>query len=391
MIESLEIKGLFGYLDKEINFKKEINFLVGINGSGKTTILKIISAFLKNDVHFFENLDFTYIKMTKKEHQYVIYKKHIDVMNIEKKKIGYFYIADTGIEQFQSYKDDKMIFKKFEILTENASYASKLPENWVENNKGLLEIGLEKEFNDKKIIEFFKKIKEEKEHNNDLENEFKSILTPIEQVKKILKEIGTEHLVEKSKINSKFEDIEVKYKLDFEFSKEESEEDLKKFKDLYYKFMTKKKHESKVLKKIVNYENIVNIFLTETYKKIVFDSILGEFKIVILDKSKQKELKVLKNFNNLSSGEKQILILATLLYFNNLKEKTILIDEPELSLHIEWQKNFLKMLNPLLKKNNQILIATHSPNLASNVDRSLFIPTLPYTDNDLVEMEELND
>jgi predicted ATPase len=42
-IETLAVTGLHGYLDKIINFNSDINLLVGINGSGKTSILNLIN------------------------------------------------------------------------------------------------------------------------------------------------------------------------------------------------------------------------------------------------------------------------------------------------------------------------------------------------------------
>ncbi|MFM6158766.1 MAG: AAA family ATPase, partial [Sphaerospermopsis kisseleviana] len=42
----------------------------------------------------------------------------------------------------------------------------------------------------------------------------------------------------------------------------------------------------------------------------------------------------------------------------------ILIDEPELSLHVEWQVNFLKYLKEITEiANIDILLATHSPGI----------------------------
>jgi len=41
-----------------------------------------------------------------------------------------------------------------------------------------------------------------------------------------------------------------------------------------------------------------------------------------------------------------------------------LIDEPEISLHITWQKEFLDDLLKIIKMQNfQVLIATHSPSI----------------------------
>jgi len=67
----------------------------------------------------------------------------------------------------------------------------------------------------------------------------------------------------------------------------------------------------------------------------------------------------------LSSGEKQMLaILLTVLVEDN--EPTVLfMDEPEVSLHIEWQKRLIDLcleLNP----NVQIILTTHSPAVIMN-------------------------
>ena len=44
-------------MNKKIEFKN-LNFLVGINGSGKTSILRILLAFLQKEISYFENLIF---------------------------------------------------------------------------------------------------------------------------------------------------------------------------------------------------------------------------------------------------------------------------------------------------------------------------------------------
>lgn len=46
-IRRLRIKGLHGYMDKDIRFNSDINLLVGINGSGKTSVLNVISWLLQ--------------------------------------------------------------------------------------------------------------------------------------------------------------------------------------------------------------------------------------------------------------------------------------------------------------------------------------------------------
>ena len=67
----------------------------------------------------------------------------------------------------------------------------------------------------------------------------------------------------------------------------------------------------------------------------------------------------------LSSGEKQMLaILLTVLVEDN-QPYVLFMDEPEVSLHIEWQKQLIDLcieLNP----NVQIILTTHSPAVVMN-------------------------
>lgn len=69
---------------------------------------------------------------------------------------------------------------------------------------------------------------------------------------------------------------------------------------------------------------------------------------------------LLDNNKKLSSGEKQFLIVMLTVLLQRKKESILIMDEPEISMHIDWQRellNNLKKLNP----NCQIILATHSP------------------------------
>ena len=67
---------------------------------------------------------------------------------------------------------------------------------------------------------------------------------------------------------------------------------------------------------------------------------------------------------DLSTGEKTLLSKIMYLYFKDYKNKIILIDEPELSLHPSWQNKVLKIYENFAKQNDcQIIIATHSPHI----------------------------
>jgi predicted ATP-binding protein involved in virulence len=66
--------------------------------------------------------------------------------------------------------------------------------------------------------------------------------------------------------------------------------------------------------------------------------------------------------DKLSSGEQHQLILVFDLLFEVSPNSLILIDEPELSLHVAWQKSFIDSLRRIIALNAfDVLLATHSP------------------------------
>jgi predicted ATPase len=71
------------------------------------------------------------------------------------------------------------------------------------------------------------------------------------------------------------------------------------------------------------------------------------------------------SLNNLSSGEKQIVAIFAKLYLQQNKEYIILIDEPELSLAMSWQRRFLI---DILESPScvQLVAITHSPFVFDN-------------------------
>lgn len=67
------------------------------------------------------------------------------------------------------------------------------------------------------------------------------------------------------------------------------------------------------------------------------------------------------SFDGLSSGEKQLLILFSKVIRNSSKCSFIIIDEPEISLNIKWQRMLMNTLNFFVSDNHaQFIIATHS-------------------------------
>lgn len=68
------------------------------------------------------------------------------------------------------------------------------------------------------------------------------------------------------------------------------------------------------------------------------------------------------HLEDLSSGEKQFLLIIFKVFLMEGKPAILLMDEPEISLHIDWQYelvNIIRQLNP----NCQLIISTHSPSV----------------------------
>jgi predicted ATPase len=72
--------------------------------------------------------------------------------------------------------------------------------------------------------------------------------------------------------------------------------------------------------------------------------------------------------SSLSSGEQQEIIFLYELLFKADEDSLVLIDEPETSMHVEWQRQFIPDLKRIRQLNNNLsfLIATHSPQIIGN-------------------------
>lgn len=64
----------------------------------------------------------------------------------------------------------------------------------------------------------------------------------------------------------------------------------------------------------------------------------------------------------LSSGEKQVLIILLTTLLQDNKKAILLLDEPEISLHVDWQRELIKHIREL-NPNCQIILTTHSPSV----------------------------
>lgn len=109
---------------------------------------------------------------------------------------------------------------------------------------------------------------------------------------------------------------------------------------------------------------------------LLYNNILKDFDITVqFSKLTASKNPVFKNklsesldLNDLSNGEKYLISLITSLYVKRATRKTILIDEPEFSLHPSWQNKIVSVLELYAKEYNcQIILATHSPQIIGSV------------------------
>ncbi len=96
--------------------------------------------------------------------------------------------------------------------------------------------------------------------------------------------------------------------------------------------------------------DLVDEFFADTKKQIVRTE--NELRFLQLDETLMPY--------QLSSGEKQMLIILLTVLVEDLQPYVLFMDEPEISLHYEWQQRLIETilrLNP----NIQIILSTHSP------------------------------
>ena len=111
------------------------------------------------------------------------------------------------------------------------------------------------------------------------------------------------------------------------------------------------------IEKLDLYTEIINSRLTFKTIKVTRDAGL-----VVVDSSDS-----ILSLEQLSSGEKQEIVLFYELIFETDSQLLLLIDEPEISLHIMWQKMFMDDLDRVVKLGNlRVMIATHAPQIINN-------------------------
>lgn len=373
-------------LVNEDEFKNDeyISFIIGQNGTGKSKLLEAISLFLTNVYRFHNENDKWNIK----------YGIEIDIYS-------------DGVLYKLEYKNG-LIFSH----ADSTDVRTILPDNLIVNVFT---------FNDKypfvNTEEFYhycglRTVSNSIYVNKPTEDCFNNLSSLIQDSKKlkvtnaIFKELNFSKKISVSylKISNKIErDIRfLKIKSDFKKNQKFGEEDFRVFKSLVKSTISKNKNDNYKIKRFINNSKEINTVLTflcgqkelnrnneliyswednlentevisnnEFINKIEVFKILREIGILQFDKF-QVFRNDYFNFNDASSGEFHFLNLFSSILANIKEASIVIIDEPEISLHPNWQNMLLYILEPLFNAfpKSQFLIASHSHLMVSSLKKS---------------------
>ena len=301
MIKTLKVTSLFGIKgnDIELNFNSDFNLITGRNGSGKTTILKIL--------------------------WYVMSRKY-ETLQKEVKFEEAFYATDT---------------LEFTLELGGARVTVK-------------ELGEHNEMNKSLFFPTFRRMEGGFSDDRDLKVAFNNLskwLSLHSSVHKFVAYVSTSDIdnllnAEKAKISETIQQDEAQTnaKLKELLRAGKSEEALEVLR-------VQEEYAAKANAKFEALEQLTDVYLE---KRILLS---GGLKI-----GKNEHLPLVSS-ENLSAGEKQF--FAFLAYNAFTENAVIFIDEPELSLHPDWQRVLLKLLKSQ-NTTNQFIMATHSPFIYAN-------------------------
>ena len=412
MLREIHITKLFGIFDYSIRLNEEgITILTGPNGYGKTTILKIVHALAKKNFGFFLNLSFEDIRL-------VFSKTSLNV-NL-KKDNETLSIYQGGQKLFHTNKQDLLDSLRFNLRRNGIAINRYSDDEWIDHRNDRIydaetlvreilpthsdQLGLfEQEFRFPEVPEVYlireqrllRKVEDTKPRSRRYPYEHEEAVNyfgeTIKEYAKDLRSLIADTLASYSQVTQRLDSSFPKRLFD-----EENEISKEAFDIKFEEIKEVQKSLSKYGLSVIEEDNhptykeenakALAVYLKDTEEKLeifrdlllrlnLFTNILNErrFAFKKIQVSKDDGFKFLTQNNEalplieLSSGEQQEVILLFELLFKVKPGTLVLIDEPEISLHVAWQKEFLNDLIKIteLQKINTI-IATHSPQIIND-------------------------
>jgi len=416
-INNIKIEKLFEIFDYDISFNNAENLLIvtGPNGFGKTMILNIVFNLFNRNFQFFQKLIFEKItiildgnisivisKITGGDKPHVAFSFTQDnkvlgsfeysdktEMNLERIIRKYWPIRRLDAARWIDHRTDKILTTD-ELINE---YADQLPE---EVGKNLLQIKPSEIdilnsikvhlIREQRLFKRVRNVDRDYHEGKDQTIMIETIQTYANELKQLISLNLQQSFAISQQLDSSYPDrlvkeknklTEAEYTARFEKLKEKQEKLSKN--DLYeskQQLLGYSVDDSKALLVYLNdLEVKLQVFDSLLEKLELFAGILNErrftYKTIQIDREKGFYFKTSKGkeleLNQLSSGEQHEVVLLYELIFNARQNTLVLIDEPEISLHVTWQKEFLNDLLRIVKiQNIQVLIATHSPSIIND-------------------------
>lgn len=439
-IKHIEAEGVLGRFDIDQEFQEGVNVLFGKNGTGKTTLLHILANLLNGDYKRFAYTEFRVIKVQLNDKTNIVVSKKKDekdsyinvtvnddcvVENLSTREIrereqnreewvvvssayrermvrqlqqddkdtapilpvAYFPAFRTMIEAWASAESRPRYPKEIQISSTNLArelFGSFIPSL---NYPSPLEIerGLSEEI-DEAVV---KVARADREYFGELLPSIFQILSKSSHSTEytISEEGGSEAILEE--INSlvkKLEDYPLKAaptitQLRSSVSSFQVDDQTKRVAEQVLNIYRKALREvvsvqEQSFKSIETYLNSINSFLEGKSIEISLTEPRRRKSSVGI-KFEAGNPKAIPGIRRaLSSGERQI---VTLIYAatHMSKQQIVLIDEPEISLHVDWQRHLLQKMSEQLGE-RQIIVCTHSPVIGADYEDRvvIFEPTI---------------
>lgn len=411
ILDSVRIEGLWGGRDLAVTFSlhKSHNFLVGQNGTGKTTVINLIAAVLMADFERLDKTQFDKIELTLKSPG-SRKKPSIVVLKTPKLDVPYFDITYQVKEAASSpaktfdldalaeerfYRGmpprmlrDRVVRQRFmDIRTELESLVGVC---WLsvyrfsdegrpqEERRHLPAVDQKLSSLNNSLVRYFSQLsKRYADHTLEFQkNSILSLLTPEREATLIDFSKSIDLVTERQSLSKVFEVLGVESKL----YEKKLDTHLAKFSHAVKTFAEKKSLNTtefaamyNVWKthSLVQHHQAIEIKKKEIFASrdlfisIVNDLFAGRKTIEI---SERNEIVVRARngkpilLEELSSGEKQLLIILGEALLQEKSSVVYIADEPELSLHVSWQEQLTEAITRL-NPNAQIIFATHSPDI----------------------------
>ena len=349
MIRSVEVKGLNNRVDAAIEFNEDLNIITGRNGSGKTTLLKLIWYVISGNIgHVISDIPFQSISI----------ETNSFFLSIQAE-------SDKGELQYQ-FVNGKKRNKNFEIPLQDTD------DKWINP----INVGITRAMNSSLFFPSFRRIEGGYARNTKYTPSDNPVMTKwagYEHIEGHFQEAVSEVSTEMS-ANDNHKFIASISTHDIGELLEEKHADITKKTDELHANLSKE-----ITQKIseANPHENAKIILKDIQKRCEQvaeerEALLKPFSVLseqICDICQYRGIRVIEDItlgkeneaiesDKLSAGEKQLL---SFFCYNIFSENTaIFIDEPELSLHVDWQRLLLPTLLEQ-ETGNQFFIATHSP------------------------------